>query len=80
MVDAQQAKNRHAYLFMKASLNKMFEVHRVHWDHSNYDVTTSKQITPGRNAMLLMIQNQRVDGNVQSVSAEGAGDVKCREP
>ena len=53
MADAQGAKNKHVYFSIKTALNKMISVHAVQWGHSDC-YATSKQITAGRNALLLM--------------------------
>ena len=51
----------------------MFSAHTVHY---HYDAML-KQITPGRNALLLMIKHRRVDHNVQ---ADVDRNVKYRGP
>ena len=53
MADAQRDKNRHVYFSIKTASNKMILVHSFQCGHSYCDAT-SKQITPGRNALLLM--------------------------
>ena len=38
MADEQKCQNRHTYFSIKTAFNKMFSVHTVLWNHSNYDV------------------------------------------
>ena len=57
----------------------MFSAHTVQWDHYHYDAML-KQITPGRNALLLMIKHRRVDHNVRYVQADVDRNVKYRGP